>query len=98
MQKVVFSLFVCCMLFCSCNTTRGTDRAILEYQRQVNRLEEELRARDRAIEAGVRRLEAITERSESMGGDIDEIIRELDEYQRAVERMLQDYRGTESKE
>lgn len=98
MQKVIFSLFVCIML-CGCYSTRATDRQILEYQRQVDRLEEELRARDRAIATSIDRLEAITDRSTEMGTDIDSIIRELDEYQRAIESIIYDYKqvGNESK-
>lgn len=92
MQKIIFSLFVCLML-CGCCSTRATDRQILEYQRQVDRLEEELRTRDRAIATSIDRLEAITSRSTEMGTDIDSIIGELDEYQRTIERILSDYKA-----
>ena len=85
-------------LFCSCVYTTRTDKQILEYQRQIDRLEAELRARDRAVEAGIRELERITTRSSEMGADIDGIIRELDEYQCAVERLLQNYRDTKVKD
>ena len=95
MQKVLFNLLVCVML-CGCCTPRSADEQVLEYQRQVDRLEEELRARDRAIATSIDRLEAITNRSAEMGAkmgtDIDSIIRELDDYQRTIERILSDYK------
>lgn len=77
-------------LLCSgCKSSRAVDGQILEYQRQIDRLESELRDRDRTIEDCARELRSITERSEAMGTDIDSIIRELDEYQRTVQRLLQ---------
>lgn len=84
-------------LLSACASTKRVDRQVLEYQRQIDRLEEELRARDRAIDSSVRELEAITERSRGMEADIDDIIRELDEYQRAVERLIQNYRSAETR-
>lgn len=97
MQKIILSIALC-VLLCCCNSTRRTDNTILEYQRQIDKLENELRSRDRAIETGIRQLEGITSRSSDMGADIDSIIRELDEYQRTVERMLRGYRETKSQE
>lgn len=94
MQKVIYA-FILCVLLTACCTT-GTDNTILEYQRQVDRLEEELRARDRTIANTVDRLEAVSSRSKEMGTDIDSIIRELDEYQRTIERILSDYRAIET--
>lgn len=88
-------LFLLCFLVCSCASTR-VDEQVLEYQRQIDRLEESIRSRDRAIEECIRELEALTARSESMGTEIDDIIRELDEYHTAVERLLRCYRGQES--
>jgi len=96
MLKVIYA-FIVVMLLSACACTRGTDNTILEYQRQVSRLEEELRARDRAIANTVDRLEAVTERSREMGTDIDSIIKELDEYQRTIERIISDYRKAEDK-
>lgn len=92
MQKIIFSLLVCVML-CGCCSTRAVDEQVLEYQRQVDRLEEELRTRDRAIATSIDRLEAITSRSTEMGTDIDSIIGELDEYQRTIERVISDYKA-----
>jgi hypothetical protein len=97
MQKRIFiCIAVCFLLNACCTTGTRTDGQILEYQKQIDRLEEELRNRDRAIDNAVRELEAITTRSRDMEADIDTIIREFDEYQRAVERLLQDYREARS--
>jgi len=91
----LFISILFCLLICSCTSTR-VDEQVLEYQRQIDRLEESIRSRDRAIEECIRELEALTTRSESMGTEIDDLIRELDEYHSAVERLLQCYRGQES--
>lgn len=91
MQKIIHA-FILCILLTACCTT-GTENTVLEYQRQVDRLEEELRARDRTIVRNIERLEAVTSRSAEMGTDIDSIIREFDEYQRTIERILSDYRA-----
>ena len=94
-KKILMSLFIClCLLFTSCVSNRGVNRDILEYQKEIDRLESELRARDRAIESAIDSVERIKERSENVSGGIDEIIDLFDEYQRAVERMLQEYRKT----
>lgn len=85
-------------LLTGCCSTRRVDRQILEYQRQIDQLESELRARDRAIDSSIRELEAISSRSRGMEADIDDIIRELDEYQRAVERLIQSYRTGKTEE
>lgn len=83
---IISAMFLLCS---GCQSSRGVDGQILEYQRQIDRLESELRDRDRTIEDCARELRNITERSEAMGTDIDSIIRELDEYQRTVQRLLQ---------
>ena len=91
MQKIIHA-FILCVLLTACCTT-GTDNSILEYQRQIDRLEEELRTRDRTIVRNIERLEAVASRSSEMGTDIDAIIGEFDEYQRTIERILSDYRA-----
>ena len=92
-------------LLTGCCSTRRVDRQVLEYQRQISEYESQLRDRDRTIEdcdrtieSAVRELEAVTTRSEEMGNDFDDVIRELDEYQRAIERCLQELRGRTSEE
>lgn len=79
---------VLAICLCACSSTRHVDRQILEYQRQIDRLEEELRARDRAITECISEIRAVTERSREMESGVDTIIQELDEYQRAVQHLL----------
>lgn len=96
MRKIFFICILFILWLTSCQSNRAAARNILEYQKQVDRLEEELRNRDRAIEDAIRELATITARSEAMEGDIDTVIRLFDEYQRAVERLLQYDRKTDS--
>lgn len=98
MGKKIILCFIGLILLTGCCSTRRVDRQVLEYQRQIDQLESELRARDRAIDSSIRELEAITSRSRGMEADIDDIIRELDEYQRAVERLIQSYRTGKAEE
>ena len=83
-------IFICitCLCLCSCASSRHTEQSILEHQKQIDRTEESIRARDRAIDTCLRELAHIAGRSEEMGGDIDDIIRELDLYHAAVQRLL----------
>lgn len=92
-----FFIFIC-VLFCStlllsgcCSTKNGANGDVLSYQQQIDRLEEELRNRDRTVETAVRELEVITSRSNSMEGTVDELIQLFGEYQRRVEQLLYDY-------
>lgn len=87
MFKKIFILIICFCL-CSCTSSRYTEQSILEHQKQIDRTEESIRARDRAIDTCLRELAYISARSEEMGGDIDDIIRELDLYHAAVQRLL----------
>ena len=92
-----FFIFICA-LFCStlllsgcCSTRNGTNGNDYSYQQQIDRLEEELRNRDRTVETAVRELGVITSRSNSMEGTVDELIQLFGEYQRRVEQLLHDY-------
>lgn len=87
MSKKIF-LCVACLCLCSCASSRHTEQSVLEHQKQIDRTEESIRARDRAIDTCLRELAYIAGRSEEMGGDIDDIIRELDLYHAAVQRLL----------
>lgn len=87
MSKKIF-LCIACLCLCSCASSRHTEQSILEHQKQIDRTEESIRARDRAIDTCLRELAYISARSEEMGGDIDDIIRELDLYHTAVQRLL----------
>lgn len=81
-------LCIVCLCLCSCASSRHTEQSVLEHQKQIDRTEESIRARDRAIDTCIRELAYIAGRSEEMGGDIDDIIRELDLYHAAVQRLL----------
>ena len=87
MSKKIF-LCIICLCLCSCTSSRHTEQSVLEHQKQIDRTEESIRARDRAIDTCLRELAYIAGRSEEMGGDIDDIIRELDLYHTAVQRLL----------
>ena len=87
MSKKIF-LCIACLCLCACTSSRHTEQSVLEHQKQIDRTEESIRARDRAIDTCLRELAYIAGRSEEMGGDIDDIIRELDLYHTAVQRLL----------
>lgn len=95
MAKVLFYI-VTCLCLNGCVTRYRTNGEVLEYQRQIDLLEERLRARDRAIDNAIGEIESVANRSRGMEGTIDDIIREIDDYQRAVERLLNDYREARS--
>lgn len=96
MEKIVcsFAAFVC-LLLSACSSTgdlrAGYSEQLLEYQRQIDSLESELRARDKAVADAVREIRGIATRSSVLEEDIDIIIREFEEYQRAVSRLLLNY-------
>ena len=83
-------IFICiiCLCLCACASSRHTEQSVLEHQKQIDRTEESIRTRDRAIDTCLRELEYIAGRSEEMGGDIEDIVRELDLYHAAVQRLL----------
>lgn len=81
-------IVIICLCLCSCVTTGHTEQSVLEHQKQIDRAEEGKRIRDRAIEDCLRELDHIAAKSEGMGGDIEDIIRELDLYHTAVQRLL----------
>ena len=67
----VIIITILLFLAVSCVSRRtGIDNNILSHQREIDRLEEELRNRDRAVENAVRELEAITSRSTEMVGGV----------------------------
>lgn len=86
---------ICCiivsLLLTSCITNRRTDSAIIEYQREIDRLESAIQQYDTAMRNSAERLRDITVRSISMEGTVDEIIGLFDEYQRGVEQLIRDY-------
>ena len=98
MAKKISCLLICFLFAACCSTRTGADEQILKYQRQIDEYESQLRARDRTIENVIRRLETITAGSEAMGNDFDDVIRELDEYQRTVEQCIRELRSGASEE
>ena len=87
MLKKIF-LCIICLCLCACVSSRHTEQSVLEHQKQIDRAEESIRTRDRAIDTCIRELAYIAGRSEEMGGDIEDMIRELDLYRAAVQRLL----------
>lgn len=83
-------IFICiiCLCLCACASSRHTEQSVLEHQKQIDRTEESIRTRDRAIDTCIRELAYIAGRSKEMGGDVEDIIRELDLYHTAVQRLL----------
>ena len=98
MNEMVKKLFVCAFIVmfsvvCTgCITTRyGTDNAVLEHQRQLAEYQATVNAYIRRTDASAERIESIRGRADSLTTSIDGVISLFDEYQRAVERLLQDY-------
>ena len=89
MFKKIF-IYIICLCLCACASSRHTEQSVLEHQKQIDRTEESIRTRDRAIDTCLRELAYIAGRSEEMGGDIDDIVRELDLYHAAVQRLLRE--------
>ena len=87
MFKKIF-LCIACLCLCACTSSRHTEQSVLEHQKQIDRTEESIRTRDRAIDTCLRELAYISGRNKEMGGDIEDIIRELDLYHAAVQRLL----------
>lgn len=87
-KKIIIFGFICIMFTSCVSSGRGVERAILEHQEQIDRAEEGKRMRDRAIEECIRELAHVAGRSEEMGNDVEDIIRELDIYHAAVQRLL----------
>lgn len=97
MQRKIFgsitAAVLCMLLFAGCAGMpgKGADRAVISHQQQIDRLEEELRNRDRTIDNAFRELGAVTSRSSMVEGTVDELIELFGEYQRRVEQLLRDY-------
>lgn len=94
-SKVVYfvvSVVLCVCFTCTgCSSTKFTDREVIEHQRELDEYKATVDGYIQRIDKSVGRIESIRERAESLGGTIDETIDLFDEYQRAVELMLQDY-------
>lgn len=95
---MVKKLFICALIVllsfvCTgCLTTRaGTDNAVLEHQRQLAEYQSSVNALVRRTDASAERIESIRGRADSLTTSIDGVIELFDEYQRAVEQLLQNY-------
>ena len=97
--KIAFCI-CCAMLLFSCSTTNRTitDSAIIEYSRQLAVLENGIEEYGESV-AEVRasiatvcgEIGAVREGATNISLTIEDTIILFDEYQRAVERLLQDY-------
>lgn len=95
MHEKILLFGITLMLLTGCVSSR-TSQSVIEHQREIDRIEEGIRIRDRAIESSIKRLEAISARCSEMEGTVDELIELFDEYQRGVEQLIRDYRAAES--
>lgn len=94
-SKVVYfvvSVVLCVCFTCTgCSSTKFTGREVIEYQRELDEYKATVDGYIQRIDSSVSRIESVKGRAESLGGTIDETIELFDEYQRAVELLLQDY-------
>ena len=91
-KKIILAIvLVACVLFTSCSTTRGADKLVLEHQRQLAEYQAAVSYYFGRIDSCAERIGNIGKRAESLGAEIDHVIELFDEYQRAVEQLLQDY-------
>lgn len=92
LKKIILAIMlVACVLFTSCSTTRTTDRAVLEHQRQLAEYQAAVNYYFGRIDSCAERIGSIGKRAENLTGEIERVIELFDEYQRAVEQLLQDY-------
>ena len=97
--KIAFCI-CCAMLLFSCSTTNRTitDNAVIEYSRQLAVLENGIEEYGESV-ADVRasiatvyeEIGRVREGATSISLTVEDTIILFDEYQRAVERLLQDY-------
>lgn len=96
---VMYAIVVCFVFTSCCTTNRAiTDNAVIEYSRQLAILENGIEEYGESV-AGVRasittvyeEIGRVREGATSISLTIEDTIILFDEYQRAVERLLQDY-------
>ena len=100
MHKVWHNYFAFCvfiLLLAGCTSTRVTNTAVLDHQRQLSEYKGAVegyikRAGDCAEEIG-----AIGERANDLGSEVGRVIKLFDDYQRAVDRFIQEYNQLRSK-
>lgn len=97
--KTIFCI-CCAMLLFGCSTTNRTitDSTVIEYSRQLAVLEngieeygESVAAVRASIAAVCEEIGTVREGASSISLTVEDTIILFDEYQRAVERLLQDY-------
>ena len=84
-----------CTGLSGCASTANTvaaDTTVLEYQREIDRLENTVAGYQREIGYAVEELGNIRAGTTGMAGTIDEVIDLFEAYQQRVERVLQRYR------
>lgn len=90
---VLFIIAVCTGLSgCASTANTSVDATVLEYQREIARLENTVTSYQREIGYAVEELGNIRDRTAGMEGTIDEVIDLFEDYQQRVERVLQRYR------
>ena len=82
---------LCSLSVTGCSSTKFTDREVIEHQRELDEYKATVDGYIQRINSSVSRIESVKGRAESLGGTIDETVELFDEYQRAVELLLQDY-------
>jgi chromosome segregation ATPase len=89
---IVLTFFGLCCASC---ISRGAvvDRTVLEHQRQVAELEARNQDLERRLATFASEVGDIRSRSVGMEGEVDEIISLFDQYQRAVDKLIEDYRS-----
>jgi phage host-nuclease inhibitor protein Gam len=104
MRQIVIAIIgiLATCIFTSCATVEPGS-AILDHQREVTRLEgriADLQGRiDKytgIVSASEQRLANLADRAGGAIGTVDELIQLFGEYQREVERLLQDYHGIQN--
>lgn len=82
---------VAAFLLAGCRTTGGVEPAVIEHSQQLAELEAGIRSYGRTVESVVTDIAGVRERAEGIGDTVEQTIILFDCYQRAVERLLQDY-------
>lgn len=94
MQKIFYivTISLCILLCSSCaSTAYGTDKLVAEHSRQLAEYQATVNYYLGRVDSCAERIESIRGRADSLTGEIDRVIQLFDEYQRAVEQLLQDY-------
>lgn len=83
----------------ACRTTGpvpGAGESVLDHQEQITRLEDRVRIYETTVAGAISQLEELGRHASSTETTVDDVIRLFDDYQRTVERIIQDYRKLQS--